>query len=409
MATRLGERRRTRASFTKVLQRLCTRLDAGAVHGVNWYDRFLGPGHARLRARALWVVGSYARGVAHCGDLDVVVDAALEEGIWPRVTRISRALFGNTPDVRVYLGIPEKNSSGVSFPEARLVWSENDKNWSAAIGAIKLDPAAERYARPTDAIPLRAEQFVTSTNPEEFVELRAQQVLAWSFIPIDRSLNVVTLQPDEVRLREYIERFSGAKTRQLAPLIMSHLRDHDPSGTWRYSFHGDSQFRRGGADVVVGRTELRLSRLDDLECSEVIVVPHISKRGPNGLWIIGRGERHPLELAFGDRFAYYLEEGGRPDVILECDDWREAILIELFASRRTASALARSMREAFQVDCTVERAVGHDLLNLIARADTVELDGERFAISEGDLERGPLVSPDELRKALPRTTESNGG
>jgi hypothetical protein len=302
MATKRGERRRPRAAFTRVLERLCTRLDARAVQ--------------------------------------------------------------------------------------------------------ELDPSAERYARPTDAIPLRAEQFTSSMDPDEVVTLQANQVVAWSFVPLDWSLNLGALQPDEIRLQKYIDRRSGAKTRQLAPLLMSHLRDHDPCGTWRHSSRRGVEFRRGGADVLVGQTELHLSRLDKLECSALVVVPHISKRGPNGLWIIARGERHPLELAFRDRFAYHLREDGYPTVELESDDWREAELIELFRSRKAAEALAKELQIAFQSDFKVERVVGHDLLDLIARADTIELDGERFAITAENLERDPVVSPDDLRKALPRAAKS---
>ena len=50
--------------------------------------------------------------------------------------------------------------------------------------------------------------------------------------------------------------------------------------------------------------------------------------------------------------------------------------------------------------------MGHDLLGLIARADTIELAGERFAISPENLERATVASPDQLKTALPRTAHA---
>jgi hypothetical protein len=67
-----------------------------------------------------------------------------------------------------------------------------------------------------------------------------------------------------------------------------------------------TQFRYGGAEVFVGRPRVRLSCLDELACSELAIAPRISRRGPNGVWMINRGEQHALEQLFTDRFAYYV-------------------------------------------------------------------------------------------------------
>jgi hypothetical protein len=81
MAANPGEQRRSRGSFTRTLQRLCTRLDEQAVYVVEWKDFWGRRERGRIRVRSLWVAGSYARGALECGDLDLILDTTADEGI----------------------------------------------------------------------------------------------------------------------------------------------------------------------------------------------------------------------------------------------------------------------------------------------------------------------------------------
>ncbi len=70
------ERRLPRDHFTRVLARICGRLDNSYASQVRWTDSFFKEvHHSIVSARALWVVGSYARGALDCGDLDLVMEA----------------------------------------------------------------------------------------------------------------------------------------------------------------------------------------------------------------------------------------------------------------------------------------------------------------------------------------------
>ena len=162
------EPRRPRDHFTRVLSRICERLDASSVSEIKWTDRFFKEeNRSVVSIRALWVVGSYARGALHCGDLDLVIEATTPEfegrrGVLPPTRAICRSFFKSTPDVRVYVGTPDENTSGLAFDSARLLWSSEQPDWRAAIEAILPDPSAGRFPRPTDAIPLRMEQLDTN-------------------------------------------------------------------------------------------------------------------------------------------------------------------------------------------------------------------------------------------------------
>src|ERR1700754_4518208 len=124
MAVKLGERRRSRDSFTQALCRIAKRIADRPRYELQWNDELL---HKQRRCQVslggLWVAGSYARGALDCGDLDLIVDLGAEAGKMTWTARISRSVIGHAPDVRLYIGTPEENSSGIAFPEARLVWS----------------------------------------------------------------------------------------------------------------------------------------------------------------------------------------------------------------------------------------------------------------------------------------------
>jgi len=143
---KLGERTRTRSSLTLALQRIAARIASQQVYEVEWSDRLFGAQSSRIRVEGLWVAGSYARGALDCGDLDVIAKVVSEQGILPWGATISRILVGRAPDVRLYSGTPEKNSSGVSFPEARLVWSPAEPNWQSSDlrnNCRRVDPIAD--------------------------------------------------------------------------------------------------------------------------------------------------------------------------------------------------------------------------------------------------------------------------
>ena len=111
---------------------------------------------------------------------------------------------------------------------------------------------------------------------------------------------------DEEALTTYVRQRCWKETQRLLPFLFRAFRDHDPCGRWCPDWDDKTQFRYGGAEVFVGRPRVRLSCLDELACSELAIAPRISRRGPNGVWMINRGEQHALEQLFTDRFAYYV-------------------------------------------------------------------------------------------------------
>lgn len=94
---------------------------------------------------------------------------------------------------------------------------------------------------------------------------------------------------------------------------------------------------------------LRLQLLEYASTNRLILVPHLTARGPNRAWVIERGPRHPLVRTAESRMAYVLACAGRPIEILEQDSdsvWNWVRMLELFTSRTAATSIAEEMNES---------------------------------------------------------------
>ena len=403
------ERRKPRAAFTRTLERLCRRLDERSTFDVEYTHRLFTLGkviRARTAIRALWVAGSYARGVAQCGDLDLIIKTEKLKGADVPYRKLLRPAFGHIPDVRVYEGTPQQNSSGVPLPEAIEVWTPGS-DWRTAIAAIRVNESAGRVARATDVIPLRAEQLGVEVDElESLVELHAKGVLAWRFLPIENAAAPMTCTDSEVRFIEFAAGAWGRRTQALAAHILWYLRQRRmPLIKWEHQ-SGATIVDACGSRVSLGRPVPQLDALSSLRCSALALLPHLSRRGPNGIWEIVRGTEHPLERAFAHCSAHVMltEEGKlRADLMIDERGWSIAHIVELFcteaASHRYIEERATEGAEEFgDAGVRVERHRGASLLELISCADILDVYRESQCDSFVMTLRGALVMGDETAR-----------
>ena len=114
--------RQPRESFEKTLRRMLTKATSKEVFEIPWSLTCTGEcGLAEVKVLGLWIAGSFAREATSCGDLDMIMNVEILEGCWPSSTMIKKNVLGVFPDVSVYSGTSDKNSSGVQFPEAVLL------------------------------------------------------------------------------------------------------------------------------------------------------------------------------------------------------------------------------------------------------------------------------------------------
>lgn len=324
------EVRKARATFTAKLHKIFARLDGCSSREVEF--RFIGEVKKEVVSVAeVWVVGSYARGALQCGDLDLVVRLA-NPSCAPSAS-VNSALLGKLPDVRTYLGSPDKNESGVEFPEARKVWAPG-LSWKEALEAIKADSSAVRFPRPTDAIPLRLEQLILDIDDaKELVQALDNNVYRWSFTPID------ALAPAQVcsdRIGGWSARLSKAR-QALVPFVQAyfngfeHLRSVD-EGDVR-----DHCWTKDDTCVYLGRTAPDFRLLDQPGISRIAVMPALNVRGPNGIWTIERGPQHRVDNAFRQSAGWLLMDEGKPVIIEYTGQYNErARALEVFSSQDAA-------------------------------------------------------------------------
>lgn len=367
------ERRRPRTVFTRTLRGMCERLDTRSSFTITRHDRFLRRKRtAQITICDLWVVGSYARGASECGDLDVLITVKCD-GTQPYPHEIANEAFGRLVDVRVYVGTPQENSSGVSFPEAVLLWG-NGVEWRSAMTSIKEDPAVKRFSRPTDAIPLRSEQLYAEVDSlEAIVDLEQQGLLAWQFMPYESTTPTPELSESEARLGRIAQSW-GTKTRDLLPFLLAYMRQYRMPVT---RVEQESDLREldiGGMLVGLGRPQLPYLLLDKLIYSRIALFPHRSRRGPNGIWELRRGKRHPLELAAADLGAYVeVDEANVPCscVYVGSAGYPEGPGVDLFVSEEQARETLDEMDRPWPT--TLRHIRGSELLDLISCADVVDI------------------------------------
>jgi hypothetical protein len=371
-----SERRRSRDSLTRSLERIAGRIAQAPSQTVEWNDRHRYTREvSTITAKRLWVAGSYARGAPQCGDLDLVLEVTVS-GVHPSSRTIAKGLFGSAPDTTLYVGTPDENSSYVVFPEACLIWSEDSPDWKANISAIACDAGAGRYARPTDRLPLRPEQMSTTLEElEQLLQLKGAQVLDWKFV----DASDITLDPAAVESTRLLAECLGAKTRDALQLAASYFGAAGREGEWNPATMNErTRFRCGGILLLTAYPEIPVHHLENPFYDTLALVPHRSRRGPNGIWIIRRGPAHLVEKLFADCRAFYVTCNGEPLRISDVSysTFNPATGIDLFSDEQDAFDVAENERDFFGDDDEIEvaSAGGSELLRLIAGCDLVLVD-----------------------------------
>ncbi|WP_434569194.1 hypothetical protein [Pseudomonas sp. Z3-8] len=394
-----SEKRYPRESFTKKLIRMCQRLDECSVRTITHKDIY-GEFTGEITITSMWVVGSYARGATTCGDLDLVIGVQTK-GALPYTRVWARSFFGAPSLVRYYPGDPTENMSGVPFPEAVLIWSGIGCDWKAVIASIKSDPNAGRAARETDVLPLRDEQLRTYNDEyHKAVDMQRDRLWEWEFIEFGKEMLAPLPIEDSAEDVAYFKRckpMMGRKSQELVPAIINLMREHEPFGSWSSSNSHWSNFRCGGSEIYLGRPALPINFFDYAPwVRQLILIPHISGRGPNGAWIIRRGPEHPQRKALEGRHAFYLTTSGQPDTIVYCDElrYRPSEGIELFETHEEAQDFAAELAGDDLEESEVSRAQGCELLALLGLVEILEIDGKQLALTH----RGSIyLGKDEIK------------
>lgn len=173
----------------------------------------------------------------------------------------------------------------------------------------------------------------------------------------------------------------GGRTRKLVPHAWAYLRAQRRE-TDKFTAHNGAGLTLAGVHFQFGRPFAPLDILDEMGISRVVLAPHTSRRGPNGMLKISRGPKHPQVEAMKDVSAWvHLNERGTLAMI-QCssfDSWGGpydfAYVLELFASEELAGARMKQLAredEEFARSLSIQLLDGPKLLDAISQADTLE-------------------------------------
>jgi hypothetical protein len=326
--------------------------------------------------KKLWVYGSWSRGSAHCGDLDLLVEIKVIKGDQPR--RGIKALKLKMPHISIGMGTPEGNSQNVALQDAQLIWSEDSPDWLSNIQAIKLDSGAGRMVRKYDSLPLGPQYFFeipteTDCPYDALVDRKKEGIIEWETIDFSE------IEVDQDRWSKQASdwlRFIG--TTRIGKQSLASLRYlvgylESQSLFWNFdTWYGESS---NGIRTYLGPGDFPdWSLLNNLDVSELAIPAHQSKKGPNILWIIRRGPQHPLVKQIKGVKVWISLIDDQPNFVSVARDnsWKSAKLIECFLTRDDAEKTLVEKQEKEFIP-VISEIQGSQLLRVLSRADIVEL------------------------------------
>jgi hypothetical protein len=125
----------------------------------------------------------------------------------------------------------------------------------------------------------------------------------------------------------------------------------------------------GGFDIMTGpHPYVCVKSLDSISCAGVAIISHISRRGPNGIWIIRRGAEHSLEKKFATLQGHLLvDDFGQPKIRNRQGAWWEI-------------GIAFSRSPSKRIYAPTRAVTGGDLLSLLASVNWLTIGRKELII-----------------------------
>jgi hypothetical protein len=371
--------RQTHDAMKQKLLSLLAKLEPGRVYDVQWRDRFdFGDGEKErgsFTVSRVFVFGSFARGAPTCGDLDLLLQIQPRAGSrLPPTPTAKRAVFGALRNADLFVESAASSTYLANFPEARQIWSSDDPCGAERVDAIAVDPAARRFARKADVLPVSLKRLdIDKAQAEELADAIHEQRITSSWRVIDG--DVVDEERWSDSLKKAARQFNedlGKDTRRCVPFAMECLRNnaHRSLGQRYVDGRHKTVMHVGGWQVRVGRPEPAFGDLDAIDTRGLIMVPKLSSSATNVVWTLTRGPQHPAMVAAREFRAWAVNDGRGVQLIKKND----------FSSQRAAQRSIDGWTEN-----TEERPVrleGAELLAAISSAEEVDVDVDEYGDGE---------------------------
>lgn len=243
---------------------------------------------------------------------------------------------------------------------------------------------------------------------DEVLRRRDAGEIAWRFLPVHRTEAdpLGARNEGETRLFRFMQD-RGKKTRELLPYLLRYVREHRfPLYSRYHRRSGAAELELEGTFMAMGRPWIAHDCLDTLEFSRVALMPHFSRRGPNGIWELRRDVNHPFELRLKNTAAYIQQTpDGLPNRICHVGEFgSECQVIEVFATREHALEDAEEQRNLGAPELRVARIEGTPLLDMLSYADVIELFTPDGTLTELCLTHMGTVASADDDQTIPRAS-----
>ena len=336
-----------REHYTRVLHRMVAKI-LEKPQRLTVEDRWCGMTCTYVfQVMSLHVFGSYARGAINCGDLDVILYVRGIAGGRVATPAIKRAVFGRMPGIDVIVEQEGKWSFDRTFDEAQLVWSREQPDVAANLAAIVVQPEATRFQRKTDCFPvsLRQLQFHKLRELEALADEIDAGVYTSEWVPLE-SIRVDRRQWTTTMVQLEEHNGFGRKSTEILPYILQAIAERLDKGE-RPDLRGSEErasVHLGGFFARLGTSLVDMTPLTLVGVSTLILAPHLSKRYPSGLWLLRRGELHPMAHAF-DGISAWLETFEGQPVRFAVDYPNDNTAIELHRDEQDVLNLTKQFYE----------------------------------------------------------------
>ncbi|WP_159933399.1 hypothetical protein [Pseudomonas sp. S35] len=245
------------------------------------------------------------------------------------------------------------------------------------------------------------------------VDMHRDGLLAWDFVEITPEM-LIPISSDDFKENERALKnlgpIMGRKSQELIPVIIRLMRDLEPFGSWSSNGSDKTMFKCGSTHLHLGRPALPLKLFDkNPALRQLVLIPHLSARGPNGAWIIRRGPEHIGSKLFADKYAFYARDDGAPftfESSTSPESWSSVGTMALFATEEAARSFAQGWDDEEETASTdVGRAEDAELFALFGLVDVVETEEHQLAVTfrgARSLDQ-PVSSLETLALALPST------
>ncbi len=231
----------------------------------------------------------------------------------------------------------------------------------------------------------------TPKERDRLLALEQQQIIRSTFFAFNATVDLGPLRQEEQALSYPMLLHGGTKGLALLPHLIGYLRQ---AGGWSKPYLRAATSKNyvgvGGALVFMGNAPIPIEELGSLATSTLLIVPHLSAHGPNGLWRFERGDLHPLVLAAKPLRVWALfGDNGEPDFYHRADvdgeigasDFTSAVGVDLFTTLAAAQKWADESDDESEELLTARVLSPMEVLSCLSRVDVASIDMCDFAVT----------------------------